>query len=662
MRVRSLSMMILFVAAVMFTIGCSKSENPSSPKPETTSSGDDPNPDVGSALYKAKPDIKFPPSRLTGMEPLVVPSCQAMYEDKQQVAAEVDGTIDLIAVNDDTIKLNDPDLVFHPRDPERKVKYRRLRDGYNVKAGQLLCMLDEQLVNAKLESARGSKLSALEVKESAKEGVKLSEEKLALSQKTVREGSGSRGEVLQDQITLTRFVENLSNANLTIVKAEGEEKEANVMLRKHQIRSRVNGVIRNITRRPGEFVKAGEKIMEIQATDLIRLEGNLEIQYAGFVRPGMMVTVEPAVPSPPDKTLALHRAAVTGVSVSSHPDRPLVVSAGADGSARVWDVTGTANAFNLPHPVGVRSVACSPHGVKAVVAVTGGDDGKVRVWDITNPDKLSTEPKVLADDHAAAIGAIAFSPDGRFLATAAGRDVFIWDAVEWKKLYALPAEHRDTVTYLQFTPQGTLVTASKDRSLKIWKLGTEKAAVTRTLDHRSGAVDVLGVTADGGRVVFDQSKTRLDLVGLADRQTTGSVQNVGPTAAFASLAVFNRDDTLLLTAGGDGELKGGLQVWKVPEGGGRGAEAARLFTPARVGVTTAAFSPSEKHHFLVVGTEIGTVHLWVPPSPSHKAYTGKVMYVNSTDPRYLTVRVEMDNRELNMLDQSTATVIINPGQ
>ena len=66
---------------------------------------------------------------------------------------------------------------------------------------------------------------------------------------------------------------------------------------------------------------------------------------------------------------------------------------------------------------------------------------------------------------------------------------------------------------------------SKDRSLKVWKLGSEKPGLMRTIDHRSGIVETLGVTSDGGRVVFDQDKDRLDIVSVYDRSTFGQVQN-----------------------------------------------------------------------------------------------------------------------------------------
>jgi hypothetical protein len=196
----------------------------------------------------------------------------------------------------------------------------------------------------------------------------------------------------------------------------------------------------------------------------------------------------------------------------------------------------------------------------------------------------------------------------------------------------------------------------------VWKLGADKGAVMRTIDHRAGAVDVLDVSKDGSRVVFDQDKGRIDLVSLTDKQTVGQIQNMGSTASFATLALFNNDDSLLVTAGGEGELKGALQVWTTPKPGGRGSEIARLMTPARVGVTCAAFSPVKETPFLVVGTDKGSVHMWVPPDAARGTAAGKVTNIDATDSRTLTVRVELDNTMLRLYDRSAATIIINPGQ
>ena len=266
--------------------------------------------------------------------------------------------------------------------------------------------------------------------------------------------------------------------------------------------------------------------------------------------------------------------------------------------------------------------------------------------------------------------AITVSPDGKFAASAAGREVFIWDILNGKRLYSLPPEHRDSVTSLAFTPQGTLITAGKDRTLKVWKLGTERGAVARTIEHRAGLVDHLGISPDGGRVLFDQDKGRIDLVNVADGQTTGQLSNVAAGAAFGTLAQFGPDHGTvdkpmpytIVTAGGEGDLKGVLQLWQAPKAGGRAAEIARLITPGRVPVTCAAFSPHPEARFLVVGTAAGTVHVWTPPSEPAKKLEGRITFIDSTNPRYVTVRVEMSNKENPLLDHTTATVIVPPEQ
>ncbi|MCE9565083.1 MAG: HlyD family efflux transporter periplasmic adaptor subunit [Planctomycetes bacterium] len=722
MRTRTSLLLAVPVLLTVILVGC-KRGSPETPKGETdpaaangTSSRllmpDDPKADIGNALFKAAgPPPTYPTSAL-GNEPIVIPNMTVQFEDRQTVSAEVDGKIELIAtpmtkrpdgvweyhLADGTVVTHDPAkfdmkslhprIEFNPRDklvykdnPEKWTPYYKLREGELVSDDQILCLLDDALVSTKLKSAKQIKEAASQGIKAAQEGVKLTEEKMKLYKDVA--SSISAKERLEDQITLTRFTENLAQSSSTIAKAEQEHDEAVVMLHRHRIKSRVDGIIRTVAKRPGEFVRAGEKIYEIQSTEKVRLEGNLDVQYYDRVKRNSLVTVEPALPSAPMKSHAWHRQEASGVAVTGHPTQPLIVSASLDGSALVWDpnLKGEPNRAstpsNLPHPVPVRSVACTPPGSKAILAVTGGDDGKIRVWDVSDLNKLQKSPvspiSEPTDAHASGIQAVAISPDGKYAATAAGREVFIWDLAAGKKLYALPDSHRDSITSLSFTPQAQLVTASKDRTLKVWRVGSEKAAVARTIDHRSGAIDVLGVSPDGGRVLFDQDKTRVDLVNLSDSQTIGQLTNVGPSVAFATLAVFGPDYVApnspvekmpytIVTAGGEGDLKGGLQVWHAPRAGGRGSEVARFITPGRVGVTCAAFSPHKDIPFLVVGTAAGTVHVWTPPAGPATRLEGRITNIDATDPRYMTVRVEMSNKNVGLLDRSAATVIVNPGQ
>ena len=676
---------IAISAPALLAMGCGKNDPAATNKTAAdalTSSGDNKDVDVGTALYKPADYVKTKPSQSSAVDPTVIGSCTVQYEERQQVAADVDGRIEVIATPLDKapdgkfILSKKPDgtvaeyydpaktypfILFHPRDKSRPS--RRLAEGDEVQIGQILCMLDEQLVNNKLESAIEMGISADGLKAAADRGRKLTEEKLKITEMGVKNGTISYANLLEDQITLTRFEENLSQAQQTKTKATGDYKEAMTMLAKHSIRSSVNGIVRSIAKRPGEYVKAGDRIMEVQATDRVRLEGNLDVQYAAQVVRGQIVTVEPAVPSAPFKSHAWHRLEVTGVAVTAHKNQPMVVTTSADGSALVWDPSRDVAGVILNHPVAVRSVACSPVGPKHL-AVTGGDDGRIRVWDLTDPKKAPESPIASPTEaHPASVQAIAFSPDGKFFASAGGREVFVWSAADGKKLYTLPVEHRDTVTSVSFTPQATLITAAKDRTLKIWKLGADKGACARTIEHRSGTVDVLGVSPDGGRVLFDQDKARIDLVSPADKQTVGQIQNATTTSTFGTFALFSpkfgTEDVFLATGGGEGDMRGTIQVWSAPPAGGRGSELARLLTPARVAVTCSAFSPDEANQFIAAGTATGTVHLWKRPATRNKC-EGRVTYVDSTDTRYATVRVELDNTVLKLLDRSAASVIIGP--
>ena len=685
MRLRSSALLPVPVVLIGLVVGCGKNppavDKPASNGPAGSTATDARGTDVGSPLYPPAAPPAYQ-AVIARVEPIVIPNALVQFEERQVISAEAESTIEVFGTpisDEEAARLPADQIVYHPRDLMKKVKMKRIGESDEVTVGQVLAFLDDQQVIARRNGAAKIKLAAEAAQASAVVGAGAAKERLALTKKSVSDGVGSKTDELDAQLTYQRFVENMAQSEQTIAKAEQDFTEATVILDKLKIKSRVNGIVRSVAKRPGEFVKAGEKIMEIEATDRVRIEGNLDVQYASLIRRGMIVTVEPAVPSAPLASHTGHRQAVTGVAVTGHPDGPLVVSVGADGGALVWDPNLGKKAnkptvpHNLPHPVGVRSVAAAPPTAKAMLVVTGADDGKVRIWDVSNRDRLPTAPKAEPEDaHTAAVQAVAISPDGRYFATAAGRDVFVWELASAKKLYALPAEHRDNVTAVGFTPQNTLVTTSKDGSLKVWKLGTERAAVVRTLDHRAGAVEALGVSRDGGRVLFDQDKGRLDLVDPANGQTIGQVQNVSAAGSFATLAIFGPDEVApgtpadklppytIATAGGDGDLKGTLQYWHAPRTGGRGAEVGRLITPGRAAVTAAAFSPVRGEQFLVVGTSAGGVHLWKPPTEARKTHTGRITYIDATDTRYVTVRVEMSNKELNLLDHSAATIIVPP--
>jgi hypothetical protein len=115
------------------------------------------------------------------------------------------------------------------------------------------------------------------------------------------------------------------------------------------------------------------------------------------------------------------------------------------------------------HADKVWGVAFSPDGRR--LATAGGGDGTARLWDPVTGDCLRT-----LTGHKYGVLGVAFSPDGRLLATAGGGDgtARLWDPVTGDCLRTLTG-HDDQVLGVAFSPDGRrLATASRDNTARLW--------------------------------------------------------------------------------------------------------------------------------------------------------------------------------------------------
>ncbi|MEI2579838.1 WD40 repeat domain-containing protein [Scytonema sp. PRP1] len=108
-----------------------------------------------------------------------------------------------------------------------------------------------------------------------------------------------------------------------------------------------------------------------------------------------------------EKQLKGHEGSVNSASFSS--DGKLIVTAGADTTARVWDFSGKQLAELVGHSANVRTANFSPDGK---LIVTASFDSTARMWD--------TSGKQLAQlkGHQGNVYCASFSPDGKQIVTA----------------------------------------------------------------------------------------------------------------------------------------------------------------------------------------------------------------------------------------------------
>ncbi|OAA20129.1 serine/threonine protein kinase [Frankia sp. EI5c] len=162
-------------------------------------------------------------------------------------------------------------------------------------------------------------------------------------------------------------------------------------------------------------------------------------------------------------------------SVTFAPDGRTAAS--GDGTRAVlWDVTAGSSVratAELPSVAAgwVYAIAFSPDGR---TVATAGDARTVQLWDITTPTEPTRLGAPLAD-HSATVPAVAFSPDGRTLAT--GSDdgtVLLWDVTDRTAPSRLgePLTSQSGFSAVAFSPDGhMLATAGGDRLVRLWGLG-----------------------------------------------------------------------------------------------------------------------------------------------------------------------------------------------
>jgi WD40 repeat protein len=172
--------------------------------------------------------------------------------------------------------------------------------------------------------------------------------------------------------------------------------------------------------------------------------------------------------APPVSALA-YRPDGKWLAAGSHQEVVLIETAHGEIIGRISGQTGK-----------VTALAFSRDGTRlAVASGLAGKAGEIRMYRLP-PDGLPrAQPEHVIAAHGDVIYDLAFSPDGRLLASCGyDRLIQLWETATGKGLHSLK-DHSDAVYSVAFSPDGKLLASgAADRAVKVWDVATGKRILT----------------------------------------------------------------------------------------------------------------------------------------------------------------------------------------